>query len=132
MECKNLRVKRFVSLTFLLKLLKVDLQRKFLSNLSLALKEYLYKGTLPLKEEILKELIVYSEKILLKGLKVHCERIFVSQIKKENAVELYELSKMSGAEDLREACLQVIASNLSHFVDELASVLRTRCSKKNS
>jgi len=67
--------------------------------------EYFYKGTLPSSQDILKELIVYSEKILVKRLRLHCERTLIDQITKENAAEMYELSVMSAAEDLREAVM---------------------------
>jgi len=74
---------------------------------------------------------VYSEKILLKRLKVHCEKTLANQITKENAVELYELSKMLGAEDLREAALRLMGNYLSYFADELASVLTKQSNKKD-
>jgi len=89
----------------------------------IALLEYLYKGTLPSSQEILKELIVYSEKIVLKRLRVYCERTLANQITKENAAELYELSKISGAEDLREATMQFMHNHFSYFVDQFAPVL---------
>jgi len=88
-----------------------------------ALLEYLYKGTLPMDEYIVMELIRNSEKILLKRLRLHCERKLVNLIKKENVAELYELSKVAGAEDLREAALQFMGNNLSYFADEAAPYL---------
>jgi len=93
-----------------------------LTNL-IALIEFIYKGTLPSQNDILKELIVYSEKILLKRLKVHCEKALRDRMTKENVAELYELSKVSGAEDLREASLQFMSNNLSYFADEFSSTV---------
>ena len=84
---------------------------------------YLYKGTLPSKESVLKELIIYSEKILLKRLKVYCERALMDHITKENAAELYELSKRAAAEDLRETALYVMSTHIDYFADQFASLL---------
>jgi len=81
--------------------------------------EYIYQGKLPSEEDILKELLGYSEKILMKRLKFVCERGLLNKITKRNAVELYEISKISGAEDLREAVLQFMGQNLSYFADKL-------------
>ncbi len=103
---------------------------EFLCDRFLALLEYLEKGTLPLSQNILKELMVYSEKILLKRLKEYCEKTLIQEITKQNAVELYELSKISGAEELREATLQMMGNNLSYFADQLASFLAKESEKK--
>lgn len=84
---------------------------------------YLYKGTFPCKESVLKELIVYSEKILLKRLKLYCERALMDLITKENATEFYELSKMADANDLREATLYVMSTHIDYFADQFASLL---------
>jgi len=84
--------------------------------------EYFYKGTLPSDEGIVKELIVYSEKILLKRMKDHCEKSLIKSVVEENAVELYELSKISAAEKLRETTLELMGKNLGNFVDQLASL----------
>jgi len=84
--------------------------------------EYFYQGTLPSDEGIVKELIVYSEKILLKRMKDHCEKSLIKSVVEENAVELYELSKISAAEKLRETTLELMGKNLGNFVDQLASL----------
>jgi len=84
--------------------------------------EYFYQGTLPSDEGIVKELIVYSEKILLKRMKDHCEKSLMKSVVEGNAVELYELSKISAAEKLRETTLELMGKNLGQFVDQLASL----------
>ncbi len=104
------------------KLLKVNFCVKISLIQFLALIEYFYKGILPSSQDDLKELIVYSEKILLKRLRVHCEKTLIKQITKENAAELYKLSKISEAEDLREATLQFMSNNLGYFADRLAGL----------
>jgi len=109
---------------------KIFIRISYLTQ-SIALIEYLYKGTLPSSQDILKELIVYSEKILLKRLRLHCERTLINQVNKENAAELYTLSKVSGAEDLRGAALRLMGNYLSYFADELASVLTKQSNKKD-
>jgi len=89
-----------------------------------ALLEYLYQGTLPTEEDIVKELIGYSEKILLKRLRIHCERTLANLITQENVVEFYELSKVLEAEDLKEAALQFMGKNLSYFADQLNCLMK--------
>ncbi len=84
--------------------------------------EFIYKGTLPSQEDVLKELIVYSEKILLERLRVHCEKTLTSRMTKENAIEMYEISQMSGSENLKEAALQVLIKDASYFADQLVSL----------
>jgi len=90
-----------------------------------ALLKYFYEGTLPTDEVIVKELIIYSEKILLKRLKDHCEKTLVSSVAEGNAVELYEISKLSASENLKKATLEFMGKNLSHFADQLV-VLSTK------
>ena len=93
--------------------------------------DYLYEGTLPSDEGIMKELLVYSEKILLKRLKVHCENFLVNSVTKENAVELCQLSNISASEKLREAASKCLEKNPSYFIDQLASFSIQQSEKKN-
>jgi len=79
----------------------------------------------------LKELIVYSEKILLKGLRLYCEKTLIKQITKENALELYDISKKSAAEDLEEAVTQFMSNDLSYFLDQAASLWAKQSSPVN-
>ncbi len=85
--------------------------------------KYLYNGSFPSQENVLKELLVYTEKILLKKLKMYCERALIEKISKENAAELYEVSKMANAGDLREAALYVMTSHIDYFADQFVSLL---------
>ena len=87
-------------------------------NEIIALMEYLYQGKLPTDTEILKELIVYSEKILLNRLKEYCEETLIEDLVQENTLELYELSKISAAEKLQEACGRLVVENWSYFADQ--------------
>ena len=78
---------------------------------------------MPSEENIIKKLILYSEKILLESLRFYCEKNLASRVTKENAVELYRISKMIEVEDLRKACLAFMGTNMSYFADELAKNL---------
>jgi len=87
-----------------------------------ALLEYIYKDTMPCEEAIVKELIVYCDKIRMKRLGNHCENTLIESITEENAVEFYKISRISGAEDLREAAQQFMIKNFDAFADQLASL----------
>ena len=78
--------------------------------------KYIYEGDLPLEEEIVKELILYSEMIMLKRLEVYCEKRLVNTVTKENAIEI---SKKLGSDNLQECALKFIGNNLEYFADEL-------------
>lgn len=97
----------------------------------IGLLKFIYKDILPSEENILKELLVYSEKILLKGLRFHCERTLIEKVTKENAVELYELSNYLGAEDLREAALRFMGNHLSYFAKQLVAITRENKNKNS-
>lgn len=68
----------------------------------------------------MKDLLVYSERILMKRLKLICERTLLNKITKENVVELYEISKISSAEDLKDAALQFMGNNQMNFAGQLS------------
>jgi len=101
---------------------KGNFKKQFFHASLIAFLEYVYTGTLPSREDILKELMVYSEKILLEKLRVHCERTLANRITKENVVGLYELSMKSAAEDLKKVTLQFMGNHLSYFAKQLVSM----------
>jgi len=87
-----------------------------------ALLKYLYEDALPSGVDILKELIVYSEKTLMKKLRIHCEKTLVNSVTEENTVQLYKISTILGAEDLREASRGFVIRNFDYFADQLDSL----------
>ena len=86
------------------------------------IKEIIENESFPSDEDILKELILYSEKILLKRLQIHCEKALIKYITQENVVELYKISMILGAEDLREIAREFMMKNFDYFADKLASL----------
>ena len=82
--------------------------------------EYLYQGKLPSEEAIVKELIGYSDMILLKKLKIYCEKTLVSSITKQNMAEFFKISTIAEAEDLKEAVREFTMNNFDFFVEKLA------------
>jgi len=116
------------------------MQESFQTNLTLtdisskafgALLKYLYQGTIPPDEGIVKELIVYSEKILLHRLKAHCEKALMKHLNEENVIELYQLSKLSAAENLKEAAFEFLGKNMGYFADQLAAFSAQQLEERN-
>jgi len=116
------------------------MQESFQTNLTLtdisskafgALLKYLYQGTIPPDEGIVKELIVYSEKILFHRLKAHCEKALMKHLNEENVIELYQLSKLSAAENLKEAAFEFLGKNMGYFADQLAAFSAQQLEERN-